>query len=119
YPKAALFVFCLALLAANAVAVLKAAARAVHGEEKADELSGYYLALEIKQVHEGMMIALPSSRWKVFSRMTPAEFRRHIERNCRPRRSQALSQDSARPQEARTEEIALPKRRPCIDLQTT
>ena len=42
YPKAALFVFCLALVAANAVAVIKAALRAAHGEEKADELSGYY-----------------------------------------------------------------------------
>jgi hypothetical protein len=63
YPKAALFVFCLALVAANAVAVLKAALRAAHGEEPADELSGYYLALEVKQVHEGMMIALPPGCW--------------------------------------------------------
>src|SRR4029077_8131656 len=30
YPKAALFAFCVGLLAANAVAVLKAALRAVH-----------------------------------------------------------------------------------------
>ena len=69
YPKAALFVFCLALLAANAVAVLKAALRATHGEEEADALSGYYLALEIQQVHEGMMIALPPASWKVVSGM--------------------------------------------------
>lgn len=60
YPKAALFVFSLALLASNAVAVVKASLRAVHGEKEADKLSGYYLALEIKQVHEGMMIALPA-----------------------------------------------------------
>lgn len=64
YPKAALFVFCLALVAANAVAVLKAALRAAHGEEPADALSGYYLALEVKQVHEGMMIALPPGCWE-------------------------------------------------------
>jgi IS4 transposase len=63
YPKAALFVFCLALVAANAVAVVKAALRAVHGEEEADQLSGYYLALEVKQVHEGMMIAVPPTCW--------------------------------------------------------
>ncbi len=63
YPKAALFVFCLALVAANAVAVVKAALRAVHGEEEADELSGYYLALEVKQVHEGMIIAVPPTCW--------------------------------------------------------
>jgi hypothetical protein len=40
YPTAALFTFCLALVVANAVAVLKAALRAAHGE-KADELSSY------------------------------------------------------------------------------
>jgi IS4 transposase len=74
YPPAALFVFCLALMAANAVAVLKAALRATHGEEKADEMSAYYLALEIKQVHAGMMIALPPDEWTIFRDMRVAEF---------------------------------------------
>jgi IS4 transposase len=74
YPKAALFVFCLALLAANAVAVIKAALRAEYGEEEADELSGYYLALEVRQVHEGMMIALPAECWQEFARMKVGPF---------------------------------------------
>ena len=74
YPKAALFVFSLALLAANAVAVVKASLRAAHGAEKADQLSAYYLALEIKQVHEGMMIALPAENWRVFQAMTTKQF---------------------------------------------
>lgn len=74
YPKAALFVFSLALLAANAVAVVKASLRAAHGEEKADQLSAYYLALEIKQVHEGMMVALPAENWRVFQTMTTKQF---------------------------------------------
>jgi hypothetical protein len=39
YPKAALFGFCLALLAYNAVAVLKAAVRAVHGREQSNSIS--------------------------------------------------------------------------------
>ena len=74
YPPAALFVFCLALVAANAVAVIKAALRATHGDEEADKLSGYYLALEIKQVHEGMMIALPPACWEVFCGMNASDF---------------------------------------------
>jgi Transposase DDE domain len=74
YPPAALFVFCLALMAANAVAVLKAAVRATHGEEQADEMSDYYMALEIKQVHEGMMIALPPDEWTIFRDMSVAKF---------------------------------------------
>jgi len=45
YPKAALFGFCLALLADNAVAVLKASLRAVHGGEQVQQdISMYYLA---------------------------------------------------------------------------
>jgi IS4 transposase len=74
YPRAALFVFCLALTAANAVAVIKAALRAAHGDEAADELSGYYMALEIKQVHEGMMIALPPAEWERFGTMSVPTF---------------------------------------------
>lgn len=74
YPKAALFVFSLALLAANAVAVVKASLRAAHGEEEADQLSAYYLALEIKQAHDGMMVALPAENWHVFQTMTTKQF---------------------------------------------
>jgi hypothetical protein len=74
YPKAALFVFCLALVVANAVAVIKASLRAEHGEEQADEISGYYLALEIEQTHEGMMVALPPPRWTLFQNMTAEQF---------------------------------------------
>lgn len=74
YPSAALFVFCLALTAANAVAVLKAALRATHGEETADEMSAYYLTLEIKQMQAGMMIALPPEEWTIFRTMSVAQF---------------------------------------------
>jgi IS4 transposase len=74
YPPAALFVFCLALMAANAVAVLKAVLRTVHGEETADEMSAYYMALEIKQVVAGMMIALPADDWTVFRTMSTTRF---------------------------------------------
>lgn len=80
YPKAALFVFCLALVAANAVAVVKAALRAAHGEAKADELSGYYLALEVKQVHDGMMIALPLACWEQIARMDIRELARLLKK---------------------------------------
>ncbi len=74
YPPAALFVFCLALTAANAVAVLKGAVRATHGDDEADTMSAYYVALEIKQVHEGMMIALPADQWTIFRTMSVADF---------------------------------------------
>src|SRR6266481_3226053 len=74
YPKAALFGFCLALVAYNMLAVVMAALRSVHGEETIDhDLSLYYVANEIAQTYHGMMIAIPEDAWRVFSRMRPAE----------------------------------------------
>jgi len=74
YPPAALFVFCLALMAANSVAVLKAAIRNEHGEETASAMSSYYMALEVKQTYAGMMIALPEEDWSIFRDLSDADF---------------------------------------------
>jgi Transposase DDE domain len=74
YPKAALFGFCTAVVAYNVLAVLKAALRAVHGEEKVQqEVSGYYLALEWSLVSAGMMIALPAPKWVVFGQLSATQ----------------------------------------------
>ena len=74
YPKAALFGFCLALVAYNMLAVVMAALRSVHGGDAIDQgLSLYYVANDIAQTYHGMMIAIPEEKWRVFSRMAPAE----------------------------------------------
>ena len=74
YPKAALFGFCLALVAYNMLAVVMAALRSVHGAESIDqELSLYYVANDIAQTYHGMMIAIPEEEWRIFSCMRPAE----------------------------------------------
>jgi hypothetical protein len=74
YPKAALFGFCLALVAYNMLAVVMAALRSVHGGDAIDQcLSLYYVANDIAQTYHGMMIAIPEEKWHVFSRMAPAE----------------------------------------------
>jgi IS4 transposase len=74
YPKAALFSFCMALVAYNVMAAVKAALRSVHGEEKvAEEVSGYYLADEIQMCHRGMMKAIPKDEWVVFQEASPSE----------------------------------------------
>jgi hypothetical protein len=74
YPKAALFGFCLALVAYNMLAGVMAALRSVHGAKTIDqELSLYYVANDIAQTYHGMMIAIPEDEWRVFSRMRPAE----------------------------------------------
>jgi hypothetical protein len=74
YPKAALFGFCLALLAYHAVSVIKAALRSVHGAPTVERtLSGYYLSLELAQTYPGMMIAIPPAHWQIFRKVRPAK----------------------------------------------
>jgi len=75
YPKAALFAFCLALVAFNALSLLKASLRAAHGEEEVQEqVSGYYLSLEIRSTYDGMMIAIPPAHWAVFRTLSLLQF---------------------------------------------
>jgi hypothetical protein len=75
YPKAALFGFCVALVAYNVVALVKGALRAAHGAEYVDaQLSMYYLTLEVAQVTTGMEIALGAEPWEIFRRMRVEEF---------------------------------------------
>jgi hypothetical protein len=71
YPKAALFAFCVALVAYNILSVVKGALRSVHGVEAVEEVSGYFLADEIAGTHRGMMIAIPEDEWVVFAGLTP------------------------------------------------
>jgi IS4 transposase len=75
YPKAALFGFCTALLAYNVVSVVKGALRAAQGKKFVEEeLSMYYLTLEVARVTPGMLIALPAEKWEIFRTMSRAEF---------------------------------------------
>ena len=77
YPKAAVFAFCLALVAYNGISVIKAALRSVHGTETVEEnVSGYYLSLEISKTYTGMMIAIPTKHWTVFRYMSVAQLAR-------------------------------------------
>jgi hypothetical protein len=74
YPQAALFGFCLALVAYHVLAVVVAALRGVHGQEKIDqEGSLYYVANAIATPYTGMMIAIPEPAWSVFSAMSTPE----------------------------------------------
>jgi hypothetical protein len=67
YPKAALFGFCLSLVAFNLYAVIAASLRVAHPDKNIkDEVSEYYIAEEIATVYEGMMIAVDSNDWDMF-----------------------------------------------------
>ncbi len=75
YPKAALFGFCLALVAYNAISLIQAALRAVHGTAKVQaEISWYYVCVHLSKVYTGMMIAVPARHWDLFRRLEVHEF---------------------------------------------
>jgi IS4 transposase len=71
YPKAALFGFAVALVAYNALSLVQAAINAAHGADSSAKLSYFYLALEISQATDGMLVALPSARWATLVAMPP------------------------------------------------
>jgi len=72
YPRAALFAFCMAAVAGNALAVLKGCLRAAHGAELAGEVSSFELVDQAAEVYPGMMIAVPAERW-AWVRRAPAD----------------------------------------------
>lgn len=89
YPKAALFAFCLALVASNAVALMKASLRAVHDTDAVKEMSPYYMALEVRQTYVGMMVALPPRRWVMFRKLTVTQLAKvlcQVARHVQPAR---------------------------------
>ena len=68
YPRAALFVFAMAVVAFNILSTLKAALKSVHGVGKIEAgLSDFYLVEEVQGTFRGMMIALPDPTWKPFA----------------------------------------------------
>ena len=77
YPRAALFGFCTALLAFNALSVAQAALQAAHGEKAAPEkISEYQVIVEVAAVYEGMEIALDPEVWQEVHPLTPRELAR-------------------------------------------
>lgn len=100
YPKAVLFAFCLALVASNAMALIRASLRQVHGPEVVDELSRYYMANEVRDTYVGMMVALPPSKWVQFQGLSVAQLAdllREIAAEVRPERYRKARRGPKRP----------------------
>jgi IS4 transposase len=74
YPKAALFGFCVTLLAYNVLATVKAALRSVHGSAKVEEeVSLPKVSEHVSRNYEGMLIGLPAVEWLRFRSMSAAD----------------------------------------------
>jgi IS4 transposase len=74
YPKAALFAFCVTLVAYNVLATVKAALRSVHGSDKVEkEVSLIKVTEHVCRHYAGMMDGLPPSEWLQFRDLGPKE----------------------------------------------
>lgn len=74
YPRAALFCFACALVAYNSFAITKGAVAVEHGRKESEMLSHYYLALEVAEATDGMLVVLPSERWDEMESIDQADF---------------------------------------------
>jgi Transposase DDE domain len=71
-PRAALFAMGMALVAANALAVVKQAVRVTHGEEEFEKLSGYYMADEVAGNYRAVDALVAEAEWRALE-AKPAE----------------------------------------------
>ncbi len=75
YPRAALFVFCVAVMSYNLQSAIKGVMRSQYGAEKVEQdLSRSFMSDEIGQVYRGMMVALPAEEWAIFGEMDLREY---------------------------------------------
>jgi hypothetical protein len=111
YPKAALFGFCLALVAYNVLAVVFAALRSVHGEATVEhEVSLYYIANELTTTYTGMMIAIPEPEWAIFYAMRTADLATILRELAQRVRLQALRKSRQSPRQCRGKRPGTPKK---------
>lgn len=73
HPESALLAMSLSLCLYNAMSVIKTAVAAAHGHKRVDEeLSAYYMAIEISQMAEGLETLIEETAWQEY-REQPAE----------------------------------------------
>jgi hypothetical protein len=74
YPRAALLGFGIALASFNILSTVQAALRGHHGVEKIqEEVSGFYIANEVRTTIGGMLIATIPEDWEVFQSMSSVD----------------------------------------------
>jgi hypothetical protein len=70
HPRAALFVFCMAMVAYNCSRVLTASLSAAHGREAVENLSEYSLSCEIARSTDGLLAVFTEDQWKSLTPQT-------------------------------------------------
>lgn len=74
HPHAALFLFCMAMVCYNVLAVLTSSLYAVHDQEAVENLSYLNVAEEIGTTTRGLLIAVGESYWRCWERCDASTF---------------------------------------------
>lgn len=64
HPRAALLLFCMAMLAFNIRQIVFAALYAVHDEDDVNEVSHFQISVEVSRYTDGMLIAIDEGHWQ-------------------------------------------------------
>ncbi len=99
-PRAALFGFAMALMAANALAVLRGGLRSAHGAEAEAELSGHYLADELAHDYRALLKYAAGTDWRGWRDLPAAELATLLRTLAAARQTARHDAQPARPQEA-------------------
>ena len=70
HPHAALFLFCMAMLAFNLRQVVFASLYCEHDEETVSEVSDFHISVDVSRYTDGMLVALDEKFWKEFVPVT-------------------------------------------------
>lgn len=100
-PRAALLVFAMALVAGNALTLVRGSLRQAHGSEAAAEVSGYYLADEIAGDYRTVMKYLPADHWLGWRTLEPAALARLLTTLAAHVRLGALTRNQRGPKKPR------------------
>ena len=108
YPRAALFAFCVALVAYIILSVMKSALGSVHGVDVIEkQVSGYYIADEISATYRGMMISIDDAHWVVFRHMPASKLSKLLKKLANNIRLSTLQKHPRGPKKPQ------PKRKSC------
>lgn len=107
YPKAALFGFCVACVAYNVVSLVKSAICAAWGRTYQEEqLSMYYLALEVAQVSTGLRIVIEPEQWGIFRTLNVREFAETMVELARQMNTQKYTKHKRGPKKPQPKKIS-------------
>jgi hypothetical protein len=110
YPRAALFGFCLALVAYNVFSVMRATLDSAHRKPVSQDVSSYYIAHEIGATFRALFLLSQALDWHFLAACPPAQFAYWLRQVARNVRLDSLKKHGRGPKKPRQKDPYDPKR---------